>query len=349
MNMQEKTELYSQWAAKQKTDYAEIALVDSIAYSHRYMLTGTMGSVLLGMNRYRTAAELYDEFYASAEGYKPKDTFAIRFGRQFEEFALEQYERERAPLMRNENGRIITRVYHRDDEPWTSVQVDGIEKQSGYGVEIKTAGANFPDAEGHRPWGTGDEIVKGVIAAEDDQIPDEYLCQVTEQMRVMGTDRARVAVLFRSSGEMRYYTVRYNRDLGEAIREAKERFLFENLIPHVRPEADDISLPVAEGSENAVLAAEDTEELLLRLAAAKLRANEAEKERKELDAQVRALFGNARHIVDASGKVLAMLTPMSRRSLNQTKLKEEMPEVYAQYYQSVAIAPRLTIKIKEAE
>lgn len=337
----DKVQMYKEWAAGQKKTYAKLAKSDPIAFTHHFKLTGTMAAPLLGLSKWKTAADLYDEFYSDPRRAPESNRF-MRVGSALEKLVIDEYRR----ITKNETGEGKAFTHH--IIPWSAVQVDAWDKDLDCGLEIKTAGLNRRDENGNRPWGEGCTFdSSGEVESTDGQIPIEYVCQVQDQMWHLGTNRHRVCVLFRADCSIKIYELQYDRDLAAKIVRAKEKFLFENLIPHVRPDDGQVYEPLQLGDDRTVaFADQDFKDKLTELVQEKAIIKEHTALAVELEDEIRGRMKDADTVVTDSGEVLCTLTAQKRKIFDGKAFMQEHEDLYKKFVVSKTIKPRLTINMK---
>lgn len=144
----DKVQMYKEWAKEQKKTYASLRKSDPIAFAHHFLLTGTMAAPLLGLSKWKTAADLYDEFYSDPRRAPEPNRF-MRVGTALEKMIVDEFKR----ITGHEIGEGKSFTHH--IVPWSGVQVDAWDITADCGLEIKTAGLNRRDEKGNRPWGDG--------------------------------------------------------------------------------------------------------------------------------------------------------------------------------------------------
>lgn len=329
---------YFKWAVDQKHRFANEEKTNPVSFRHRYTLSGTMAAVLLGLSRYKTKAELYDEFYEPMR--KPANIF-MKVGTALEPMIIHEYE------MMCHTSTMAGLTVTSKLTPWSTCQLDCWDSYRQIGVEIKTAGLNRRDANGNRQWGEGcalDDL--GDVLSTDSQIPVEYLCQVMDQMWMMGTDVHRVACLFRDTCQIKIYEIPYDAELAAKIVEAKEHFLFEHLIPGIRPDEDEEPVAPLEMKGKSVAFC-DTAYLkdLHCLKQEKALAKEHADRASALEERIRRRMKDCEAVVTHGGTELCTLRPQSRRMFDSAAFKRENADLYDKYYTVKPIKARLTIKL----
>lgn len=146
---------------------------------------------------------------------------AAEWGHALEPLVADRYARETGATLRP-----VSTMRH-PREPWILATPDRIAEKGGeeWLVEVKTASIRVA----HR-WGE----------PYTDEVPEEYLAQVTWQMLVTGHRRADVALLI-GGQEFRIYSVPYDEELAAALVETGRRFWLDHVIAQVPPEQGSVS------------------------------------------------------------------------------------------------------------
>ena len=181
----------------------------------------TDAAVLLGESRYKTPRHLYEEFI---EPPPPLDNDAMRLGRHLEPAVQSLY----AEVHRKWVVREVPVAIHPNVPLFASVDSFTLESAADprmrgtldSGVEDWFQGQQFPDAADAADILEIKTSFSHAIAdqlGEDgtDWVPTEWLCQVQQQMGVLGLPRAVIAVLL--YGKLRTFKVDANDDLIDGI------------------------------------------------------------------------------------------------------------------------------------
>lgn len=141
-----------------------------------------------------------------------------------------------------------------------------------------------------------------------DEVPTQYICQVQWQMDVLGADYAHIAAVL--GDRFKVFTIRYDADLCEGLREAAERFWVDYVLTGTQPpvtghEADTSYLQkrFALYESGKMLTADcDVESLAIEYAKAKEAFGHAEAAVDELGNRMRQIIGDAEGISGAAWK-----------------------------------------------
>ena len=194
----------------------------------------TDAAVLLGESRYKTPRHLYEEFI---EPPPPLDNDAMRLGRHLEPAVQSLYAEV--------SGRLVLRdvpvAIHPEVPLFASVDSFVMTLGSNVGVEeLMDIIGDFPDTVGDPEVLEIKTSFSHAIAdqlGEDgtDWVPTEWLCQVQQQMGVLGLPRAVIAVLL--FGKLRTFQIDANPDIIAGIERAAVE-MRERVLRRDPPELD---------------------------------------------------------------------------------------------------------------
>lgn len=173
-----------------------------------------------------------------------------------------------------------TRVHSR--HPVVIATPDGIVEDVPAALEIKA-----PNWRTAHHWGE----------PGTDDIPEYYLPQVTWHMAVMGFDRCDVAALI--DGDLRIYTVGYDRELFGALLDIASRFWREHIETRMPPAADSsertkelLASLYPRAVEDVITADDDAAEWAAELRIAKEARKAAEDRTRECEARLKEHIGS---------------------------------------------------------
>lgn len=333
---------YMEWCGKKKTSEGWQKLLKShpIEARHRISLGGTSDAALLGMHPYFTSQDVWETM--TSEDYTPADEpgIAMKIGIELEAVVAEWYDANISPVRPGETLTDITR-------PWSAAQIDAIDVKSGFGLEIKTTGSNRKNRYGVREWGKG-------MQDNDNTIPRHYYVQVQKQMLLLGTPAQYVACLFRDSAEIRVYRIERDEGMISRIIRAEDEFMFENVIPGVKPIVNFDELTVKGIYETQGLEASDGDALadkpVLKALAAYKDAKKKEKLYGDLASKLGAHISSrithegASRLILPSGHELAVLKSSTRKTFDSRTFKAQHPDTYEQFVKTTVTKPVLYVK-----
>ena len=195
----------------------------------------TDAAVLLGESRYKTPRHLYEEFI---EPPPPLDNDAMRLGRHLEPAVQSLYAEVTDRYVLAE----IPVAIHAGVPIFASVDSFTFRDSRG-GVRVTLADLDdfrFPDADDEADILEIKTSFSHAIAdqlGEDgtDWVPTEWLCQVQQQMGVLGLPRAVIAVLL--FGKLRTFQIEANHDIIAGIEKAAVE-MRERILRRDPPELD---------------------------------------------------------------------------------------------------------------
>lgn len=282
---------------------------------------------VLGVNPYRTPVDVYLEKTGQVESPDLSDNAAVYFGNVLEETVANEYARRTGTSVRRR-----TKTFRHSDYPWMIAHPD--RTVDGYKtiLECKTAGQYVSDKFG--PDGT-------------DQVPDEYLIQVTHQMIVMGYPKADLAVLI-GGRDYRIYHIDYDPELADLVIEREREFwqdhVEQGLPPDPQSGRDLVSLYPSD-SGNAELASADAEQAYSNLLNVRNQKKELEQRESELKQQLQSEMRDASALVNEQGQAIATW----KKSADSLKFDhkafyKDYPQLHQQYSKTLPGSRRFLIK-----
>ena len=216
---------------------------------------------------------------------------------------------------------------------------------SDRGLECKTADKWAVRSD---EWGSGnvyrrtDDVVE--LIETSDEVPDAYLLQSQHYMSVTGKQVWDLAALI-GGNEFRIYTLNFNQDLDDLVRERCREFWFDHVIPGIPPEPQtiaDLETLFAKDNGASVTASPEVLEKWKRLQhiKAQIKALEIEahgpvvggKAIGGLDFDIKLFIGeNTELLLDANDKKIASWKAQSTTRLDTAALKEDEPALYKKY------------------
>lgn len=176
-------------------------------------VTATESSIILGVNPYESSYDLW-KVKTGLEAPKNLDNNPHVIAGRFMEDAI-------ANIFKYHTGKELTNpdeTFEHQEHKWMAATPDRVIVGENAGLEIKKAAYD-------KRWGEQGH----------NKIPNEYLCQVTQQMCVMNWDYCYVAVLI-SGWDFRFYVIDRNKKLEKIIIDKTKEFWFENVLKEIPPE-----------------------------------------------------------------------------------------------------------------
>lgn len=290
-------------------------------------------AAVIGISRWRTPMDVWLEKTGAIETPDLNDNPHIYWGNRLEDVVASEFARR--------NGLKLTKktTTRHAEAPWMLATPDRlIYDDKGEligGLECKTAGSRSADQ-----WGE-----EGT-----DDIPFEYILQVTQNMLVFGLKEWNVAVLIEGS-DYREYKIPLSQQIADNIFAHGTAFWFGNVVSKVAPEArtagDVVNLYRESNPGKVVEADAMIVQACTSLAAAKIALDHAEKRVEGLSTQIKAFMGNADTLKDPfENTVLATWKSSVQKRFDAKTLQANQPEIYNQY---VALSPRRTFLLKVKE
>lgn len=313
----------------------------------RQGIGGSDVSVIMGMNRYMSALELWELKTGKREPDMEPPSEPARWGTTLEPVVLAELQRRMTDQLGPEHivapspGQLVN-----VDRPWQRCNPDGIvrvgRKRVGL-VESKTAREHFA-----RDWeGAPDDLDGGVSP--------HALWQVHHSMSVTGYEVTYVAVLLGGS-DFRWRRVTRDAELEELLLDAESNF-WQHVINDTPPPPDGsesagkallrlYSEPVEEGE--AIELDSSAGELLTRHAQLSQQLSGINAETKRLRGELtsveqllEAAMGN-HQLATFAGEPVARWKDSTRTYVDSTRLRAEAPELFERYAKS-STSRRLTL------
>lgn len=290
----------------------------------RYRKLGLGGSdagAVCGLNPYRTALEVYlDKTSDNIEG---TDNEAMRQGREFEEYVAMRFTEATGKKVRRANF-----MYYDEGNPFMLADVDRMVVGENAGLECKTASPYMADK-----W-------------KDGKIPLSYQIQCYHYMSVCNADAWYIAVLIYGR-EFKHYRIERDKEMIADLRRIEKDFWENNVLKKQLPEPDGSELcdsVIAEYCRNSKALSIPLAGFDERLGRRQELAGEIarlEAEKRKIEQELKMYLGEAELAENSSYRV--SWKAVSSKRLDEKKLKEERPEIYAQYQRTVQ-SRRLTVK-----
>lgn len=270
----------------------------------------TDAAVIMGVNKYKTPLELYEEKKGNAP--ELEDNWFMARGRALEPVLRQHYADTHGKEVKNVPG-----IVRHPEHKFMLASLDGFT-DDGRLTEFKTATVNH---------GWGEE--------GSDEVPPAYLVQVQHAMIVTGLKVADVGVSI-GGGEPKYYEVPADEELQQMIIDAEKAFWI-GLENDVKPEAMSIeeklqSNPIFDGQ--SVYAPQELGDLYEQLAMMKSAEKQAKQVMYQVEDQIKdfLISNRASILLDAEGKKLVSWNETKgRESIDSKALKAEQPAIYKKY------------------
>lgn len=291
-----------------------------------YRRTGIGGSdaaTVCGLSPYKSKIELW----ADKTGRLPdsEDTEAMRVGRDLEEYVAKRFCEATGKKVRRRNA-----IFQHDEYEFITANIDREIVGENAGLECKTTSA-FTKSD-----------------FESGEIPLYYYCQCCHYMNVMGYDRMYLAVLVMGRA-FYWFTIGRNEEECTALLKSEIAFWNGYIKPDIRPDPDGSESAartldaICEDWKDNAIAMFEQDGIAAELASVLEQKKALELKEEQLKQCLElALDGNSDGFT-VNYKVSCR--PQSRASVDDKKLKSELPEIYQKYlktteYKVLRIAER---------
>lgn len=284
---------------------------------------GSDASVVLGINKYKSAFELWHEKTGQSP-LKEIDNDAIHFGNILEDVVAKEFERRTGHRVRKDNH-----MYSHSDYPFMKANLDRVVVGEKALLECKTANARLQDA-----W-------------KDDDIPSAYFLQVQHYLAVMGYPKAYIAVLI-GGQKFIWKEIKRDEELIALLIEHEKTFWEENVLKKVAPTIDGSEAArlylgeqfASTNGETKVLKKETTNAVLYR-AELKQTIKQLQQEMTMTENKLKLALGHA--AIGVTDRYEVKWQPIETRRIDTKRLKIEEPSIYKLFLKT-SQSRRLTIK-----
>lgn len=297
-------------------------------------------SALLGLNKYRTPFDVYQDKLGLAP--ETEENEAMHFGTLLEDIVAKEFQERTGMKVQKVNSTICV-----GKDGWMRANIDRaivnpeiagnvrIKEQEGTDrilttdaiLECKTAGMRSAHL-----WGPSQEleIVTGEVTSFH-EIPIAYELQVQWYLAITGCTKAYVAVLI-GGQEFRCYEINRNNDLIKRMVAVAEDFWNKSVLAQVPPEPTTSkelqeACPVSDGS--MVEATNDIAMYIGEIRNLDGQIKELQDHREAIAERVKMAIGETDGLTIGGDKAVTWKSA-SRTSVDSKKLKSAFPEVYEQ-------------------
>lgn len=290
----------------------------------RYRKRGIGGSdagAVCGFNPYRTAMQVY--YDKTSDETEEIDNEAMRQGRDFEDYVAKRFTEATGKKVRRANA-----MFYDEAHPFMLADVDRMVVGENAGLEIKTASPYTKEQ-----W-------------SDDKIPLSYQMQCYHYMSVMGADTWYLAVLIYGR-EFKYYKLERDEAIIESLIQIEEDFWKNHVEKRIIPSPDGSKVADSVIAEHFKDSVQDTiqlqrfDEKLQRREELVALLNKLEKEKQQIEQEVKMYLGNA----EKAENQLYMVSwkPVISERLDTKALKEQEPQIYQKFLKQSS-SRRFTVK-----
>lgn len=282
---------------------------------------GSDAGAVCGLNPYRTAMQVYNDKISDA--IEEIDNEAMRQGREFEDYVARRFMEAAGKKVRRANS-----MYYSEAHPFMLADVDRMVVGENAGLECKTAS---PFMAEH--W-------------KDGKIPLSYQIQCYHYMSVCDADAWYIAVLIYGR-EFKYYRLERDEEMLADLIRIEQDFWENHVQKRILPEPDGSKLAdsvIADYFKQSIAGSiplKGFDERLKRREELKGDIERMETEKKKIEQELKIYMGEAERAENESYRVSWKSVSSSR--IDEPRLKEEQPEVYAKYQKTIQ-SRRLMVK-----
>ena len=292
-------------------------ITKEILESRKNGIGGSDVAAILGVSRYKTAAEVWLE-KTKPEEVVPVENEYIYWGNRLEKVVAEEYQKRSGYVLEEPTETFKDEVY-----PFLLANPDRLiigKTERGTGIlECKTCSA-YKSSE----WGE-----EGT-----DSIPTEYLLQIAHYRYILKVDFVDLAVLVGGNSYRRYTYVR-NEKLENKMREKLSIFWTENVMKNIPPEPknrrDVESLFARSDDEKMIEANTELEDALKKIAELKNSESEIEEKIKALTDDVCVMMKDASSVINRDGEKICTWRSVCSKRFDTTLFKKKEPNLYSNF------------------
>ncbi len=276
----------------------------------------------LGIGQYQTPIDIY--LRKIGEGVPVPYSMPMRMGHLLEPIVLDLYEEQAGAVDR------VQKTVQAVDHPFMFATPDAIHLAGSYPVDAKTVGARSM-----HQWGE----------PGTDEVPQDYLVQVTHQMICTGARRADIAVLM-AGQEFAVYPIEYDAELADMIVTGLRAFWqrVENRTPPEPVTLADVTSLYRASRADAVEATPEIVQAIAELAVVREQVKAFEKREGELSLEIKRYLAD-RDTLTHGGRTLATWrSAKPGQTLDVDALKRVRPDIYTAYLKPTTGSRRFLLK-----
>lgn len=284
-------------------------------HMQRYGIGGSDAGTIAGLNKWKSAYELWLEKTGKKEGFSGNS--ATSWGNALEEIVAQKYSERTNNKLRKSNNMFIHKKHK-----WMTGNVDRLVAGSKKLVEIKTSlGKYRSDVE----WGEdGSDI-----------IPEIYFLQVQHYLAVTNYQEADLAALISGSNgaELRIYPIKRDNLIIKRLIDMEYDFWekVQNDIPPVIKSSSDASLRWRQDDGRTLISDSEQWSNVMQLKNIKDNIKILEKQEEEIKVKLMNFMGDKAFLVDQQGNKLCSWTTQVSNRIDTKAIKEELPDVAEKY------------------
>ena len=286
---------------------------------------GSDASVIMGKNPYRSILQLWEEKTGKLPVTDDGNEYTY-WGNVMEPIIRKEFMNRTGLKVRQKHAMIIHKDY-----PYLFADVDGIvtdERGEKCIFEAKTASQYKAEQ-----W--------------EDGVPEEYILQVQHYLEVCGMDKAYIAALI-GGNKFVFHTIYRDDELIRNLISREKEFWEGCVLTGTEPVMDDsdatrdyLNQKYSDPIEGSIQLQEDMKSVLAEYQDVDCKIKELEKQKTGFANQIKAAMGEY-ETGEVDGTVVSW-KKISRESLDSKRLRQEQPEVFAEYrnissYRKLSIA-----------
>ncbi|NLK78952.1 MAG: endonuclease [Clostridiales bacterium] len=282
---------------------------------------GSDAGAICGLNPYRTAMQVY--YDKTSDETEEIDNEAMRQGREFEDYVARRFMEATGKKVRRANY-----MFQDEENPFMLADVDRMLVGENAGLECKTASPFMAEK-----W-------------KDGKIPMSYQIQCHHYMSVCNAEAWYIAVLIYGR-EFKYYKIERDEQVIADLIQIEKDFWKNHVEKEILPEPDGSKLSdsiIAEYFKDTVaetIPLTGFDEKLKRRQELMDVMARMDTEKKQIEQELKVYLGEAEQAENENFRV--MWKNVCSERLDEKRLKEEQPEIYALYRKSIN-SRRFTIK-----
>jgi len=226
-------------------------------------------AAVMGLSRYKTQLQIWAEKVGEVEPEDLSDKEYVQLGSELEEFIAKKFAKATGMKVRKAPQRYISKEY-----PFMACQVDRLIENTDMLLECKNASA-WKEKE----W-AGEEI------------PLEYILQVSWQLMVTGRQKGYIAVLI-GGNKFRYKEIQADQELFDKMEEAAIKFwqmTLDKTPPAATGDDNDILLALHPKSDEQIQAVEEMNDCIAILQKIKADISELDAQKDTLEAKLKEVI-----------------------------------------------------------
>ena len=267
---------------------------------------GSDVAAILGLNRYKTAYEVWEEKKHSIKTFD--GNAATEWGKKLEPVIIAHFEQINNVKVFDNNERYISKEYD-----FLGCHPDGICTINNENVliEVKTV-----STDAFKFWGN--------------ELPLEYYCQVQHNLNVLGLTKAKFIYLVLDS---RYYgeiEISYDKEYAESVQKFLVKWWNEYIIGDNTPIKTVTDYEKENPEVKMVEADDETAKKHTELIELKAKIKELETQKEAIEDFLKLKIGDATDLMYGLNTI-ATWRPQTKVTVDTKKLKEELPETFLKY------------------